>query len=469
VLVRFSKYLGVVTLSATLSTAMLSTAAAQEPAAGGQAGQAATQQPAGGQAGQAAAPAPGGKQVKDKGEYDLFQAVTTEQSPQKRLDLLNQWTQKYADTDFKKERLLFYLTTYQQLNKPADMIDTANKILAMDPKDMTALYWLTTLSLSAGSSGDNSPANLERAEKSAQGMLANLDETFSDSKKPANADAAAWAKAKTGMAAVAHKGIGWVAMVRKQPDVAVKEFKESLTADPNQGEVLYWLGTTLYGTKDETKIPEGLFYYARATQYDGPGALAPAGRKQIEDFLARAYKGFHGTPDGLDQVKAMAKANPTPPPDFKIRSVKDIAKEAADKENAEAAADPAGVLWKRIKAELVGANADQYFNGTLKGAGLPELKGKVVSVSPAAKPNTIVLAMSDDTTPEVTLKISEGTMAGKADPGTPITFTGAIPTSFTPSPLMVTMDIEKGNIKGWPAAAAPAPRPRPAGGARKKK
>ncbi len=461
-LVRFSKYLGVVTLSAVLSTTLLSTAAAQQPA--GQAGP--TQQPAG-QAGQAA-PAPGGKQVKDKGEYDLFQAVTTEQNPQKRLDLLNQWTQKYADTDFKKERLLFYLTTYQQLNKPAEMIDSANKILAMDPKDMTALYWLTTLSLAAGSSGDNSPANLDRGEKAAQGMLANMDETFSDAKKPANTDAAAWAKAKTGMAAVAHKGLGWVSMVRKNADPAVSEFKQSLAADPNQGEVLYWLGQTLYGTKDEAKIPEGLFYYARAVQYDGPGALAPAGRKQIDDFLTRAYKGYHGSTEGLDQLKAMAKANPTPPPDFKLRSVKDVAKEQADKENAEAAADPAGVLWKRIKAELAGPNADQYFNGTLKDAALPELKGKVVSASPAARPNTIVLAMSDDTTGEVTLKLVEGTMAGKAEPGTLIHFTGAVPKSFTASPLMLTMEVEKANIKGWPAAA-PAARPRPAGGARKKK
>ena len=452
-LVRFSKYLGVVTLSAVLSTILLPTAVAQQAA--GQAAQ--------------ATPAPGSKQVKDKGEYDLFQAVTTEQSPQKRLDLLNQWTQKYADTDFKKERLLFYLTTYQQLNKPADMIDTANKILAIDPKDMTALYWLTTLSLSSGSQGDSSPANLDRAEKAAQGMLANLDDTFSDAKKPANADAAAWAKAKTGMAAIAHKGLGWVAMVRKNAEPAVNEFKQSLAADPNQGEVLYWLGTTLYGTKDEAKIPEGLFYYARAQQYDGPGALAPAGRTQIDGFLTRAYKGYHGSTEGLDQLKALAKANPTPPPDFKIKSVKEIAQEQVAKENAEAAADPAGVMWKRIKAELVGANAETYFNGTLKDAGLPELKGKVVSATPAAKPTTIVLAMSDDSTPEVTLKLAEGTaMAGKAEPGTPITFTGAVPKSFTPNPLMVTMEVEKANIKGWPAPAAPAPRPRPAG-ARKKK
>lgn len=451
-LVRFSKYLGVVTLSAVLSTTLLPTAAAQQ--AGGQAGQ--------------AAPAPGGKQVKDKGEYDLFQAVTTEQSPQKRLDLLNQWTQKYADTEFKKERLLFYLTTYQQLNKPADMIDTANKILAIDPKDMTALYWLTTLSLSAGSSGDSSPANLDRAEKAAQGMLANLDETFSDAKKPANADAAAWAKAKTGMAAVAHKGLGWVAMVRKNADQAVNEFRQSLTADPNQGEVMYWLGTTLYGTKDPAKIPEALFYYARAVQYDGPNSLAPAGRKQIDDFLTRAYKGYHGNTDGLDQLKTLAKTSTTPPPDFKIKSVKEIAEENVAKENEERAKDPLGTVWKGIKTELTGPAGETYFNEKLKDAGLPELRGKVVSASPAARPTSIVLAMSDDTTPEVTLKLAEGSMPGKAAPGTVLNFSNAIPKSFTANPFMLTMEIDKANIKGWPAPAAPAPRPRPAG-ARKRK
>jgi len=415
-----------------------------------------------------AAAAAGEKKVKDRGEYDLFTGVTTEQNAQKRLDLINQWLQKYPETVYKKERLLFLLTTYQQLNKPADMIETANKILALDPKDMTALYWLTTLSLAAGSGGDSSPTNLDRAEKSAQGMLANLDETFSDAKKPASTDAAAWAKAKQGMSAVAHKGIGWSAMVKKNTDVAVSEFKQTLAADPTQGEVMYWLGTTLYGTKDPAKIPEGLFYYAKAVQYDGPNALAPAGRTQIDAFLGRAYKGYHGSMDGLDKLKEVAKNNATPPADFKIKSVKEIAEEKVAAENEAMKADPIGAAWKGMKAELT-TNGETYFAG-MKDAAMPELRGKVVSATPAARPNTIVLAMSDDTSPEVTLKLAEGTMAGKADPGTVLNFTGAVPKTFTASPFMVTMEIEKANIKGWPAAAAPAARPRPAGaGAKKKK
>jgi tetratricopeptide (TPR) repeat protein len=394
------------------------------------------------------------KKVKDRGEYDLFDTVTKEQNPQKRLEALNTWAQKYPETDYKKERLLFYLTTYQQLNKPKDMMDTTQQILALDPKDFTALMWTVLLTLPPTGT-DASAGAQDRVEKAAQGMLANLDATFAKDKKPAGMDDAAWAKQRTSMEALAHKALGWVAMVRKNNDQAEQEIAKSLAIDPGQSDIVWWVGQMNYGTKDPAKIPAALYEYARAATYDGPGALEAGGRKQIDDFLTKAYKGYHGDTNGLAELKAQAKVGPPlAPAGFTIKSVTDISKEQMAKEQEELTKDPARALWKNLKGELTGANGPQYFESSMKGAGLPELKGKVVS----STSKEVVLAMSDDATPEATLKLTEGAV-GKVEPGTVLTFAGAQPTSYTASPFMVTMEIERKQIKGLSAAAAPARKP----------
>ena len=65
-----------------------------------------------GTAQQAAAP-----QWKDRAEYDLVEEIK-KASGEKKIELLNQWKQKYPETDFKTSRLGMYIGAYQQLNKP---------------------------------------------------------------------------------------------------------------------------------------------------------------------------------------------------------------------------------------------------------------------------------------------------------------------------------------------------------------
>ena len=97
-------------------------------------------------------------------------------------------------------------------------------------------------------------------------------------------------------------------MQQKKGDVAQQEFGKSLTIDPNQGEVDYWMGNILRAEKTPEKISQALFYYARAATYDGPGSLAPQGRAQIDDYLRKAYNSYHGQDDaGLNELKTMVE------------------------------------------------------------------------------------------------------------------------------------------------------------------
>jgi len=224
------------------------------------------------------------------------------------------------------------------------------------------------------------------------------------------------------------------------------------------------MGQQIIGQKDENTYWIGLYHIARASVVEGQGAMPPADRAKVEQYLQKAYAGFHGSAEGLDQVKQTAKANVLPPPGFKIQSVKDITTQQAAKEQADMAANPKLALWKRVKEELMGEGGQQYFDNSMKEAAIPPLTGYLIE----QRGKELVLGITDKAVPEVTLQL-DAPMPGKAEPGTQLEFSDAIGKSYTKQPFMVVMEIEKKNIKGWPAAAAKKPAAKKPAGAKRKR
>ena len=226
------------------------------------------------------------------------------------------------------------------------------------------------------------------------------------------------------------------------------------------------MGTAIATEKKVEKMPQALFFFARAATYDGKDALNPDGRKQVLAYVQKAYKTYHGSDEGFNDLLAAAKASPTCPAGaVAVSRMRRPSPDRKDKEAADAAAkNPELTLWKNLKAELTGANGATYFESSMKGALLPTLKGKVVSMTPALKPKTVVMALEDGTTPDATLKF-ETPLAGKVDVGTELSFEG-VPESYTTSPFMVMFAVEKDKLHGWTGKNAPAApvhhRPKPA-------
>ena len=55
------------------------------------------------------------KKFKNQGEYDLYSDVAREADPAKKLQYLNQWVERYPDSDYYEEQLRLY----SDLNQPA--------------------------------------------------------------------------------------------------------------------------------------------------------------------------------------------------------------------------------------------------------------------------------------------------------------------------------------------------------------
>jgi hypothetical protein len=410
---------------------------------------------AGGQNAFAQAAAQEGQQKnwKDRAEFDLYESITKQTDPNQKLTLLNQWAEKYPTTDFADLRDALLMDTYRATGKGGEMIGVANRILAKDPNNLQALgaEVMYVYQLPANAPADQASA----IDKAANQILSNADALFAANKKPANVSDADWGAARKTLTFNAQTALGLLSMRTKQNEQAEAAFLKSLQLDPNSAQVSYWLGGVILAEKNPNKQAAALYHFARAAAYDGPGALAPAGRAEVQKYLEKAYLSYHGNREGLDQLMAQAKANPLPPADFKIVSKADVANAKAEEEAKLLASNPQLALWKNLKAELTGANADAYFNEHMKGTKLPKLTGKLVSATPEARPKQLVLAIEDGTTPDATLNF-DAPLAGKMDPGATLTFEGSA-TAYAASPYMVTFDVDKADLQGWKGApTAPA-------------
>lgn len=403
---------------------------------------------------QAQAPSSAEKQKnwKDRAEYDLYVAITQDTNPKTRIEKLQQWEKQYPQTEWIAERRTLLMTTYFALNDAKNAVAVAKQILAGDSKNFSALFIIVTFTQALA--GNNpTPDVLDQGEKAASELVANIDTA------PPNFTADQWKAQRPQVEVLAHTTLGWIAMQRKNWPVAQTEFDKTLKINPNNGQVDYYMGTAIASEKDVKKMPVALFYFARAATYEGQGALNPAGRQQVMDYVKKAYKGYHGSDTDFDKLVAAAKAAPVPPGDFSIKSATEIAESEMKNEADWEANHPQEATWKKLKEALQGPDGDNYFNTGMKEALLPTLKGKVVKLEPENRPKTVILGLldgkTDGTVGDATLKF-EKALPGTVEPGTELTFEG-IPQSFTKDPFMVVFSVDEDKLHGWTGKNAPPP------------
>src|SRR5262249_27912346 len=153
------------------------------------------------------------KNWKDRAEYDLFDAITKDQNAQTRLDKLLQWQKQYPSTDYIAERRKLMVTTYGDLNKPKETTEAAKELLAADPKNYTAMYYIMFF-MQALYAQNQAPDVLDQGEKASTTILANINTP------PPNVTEEQWKKVRPEFELLAHVDLGFIAMQRKNWDGA---------------------------------------------------------------------------------------------------------------------------------------------------------------------------------------------------------------------------------------------------------
>jgi hypothetical protein len=417
-------------------------------------------------------------QGKDGGkeEYDLAQAIAAAKTPKDQIEALDKWKTAFPKSDYADVREEQYLFVYQAAKMNRQAVDKAVEILKTHPNQFNALYAILSM---VQALMPPTPADLDTASRTAMYVEDNLDAIFAASNRPANIPEANWGTIRPGVKDAAHNIYLWAISARKDPVREEADLTAYLKKDPAHADTSYNLaGVILAQNKTQPqKQPIALYHFARAAAYTGPGALPAAAQRQALDYITKTYTAYHGSSQGLDQLLAMAKTNPFPPDDFTILSTSQIAVQKAQAQAAADAANPIFAFWRDLVKEPILKDGDAYF-ANMKGALLPgdagkqkgfeKFKAKLISMTPANKPKSLVLALEKPDVADVTLTFEEP-LAGNMEPGAILEFEG-VPDSYTKEPFMVTFLVTPEQLTGWTGTNPKgAPKGATKGGASKAK
>lgn len=418
------------------------------------------------------------KNYKDNTEADLYGKVTKSAGAndwKQALADLDAWKGKYPDSDFKNDREMYYVQAYAGLNQWDKAVDTAGPLIDQgldkvfdDPKygpsQQLAVLFKTVQAITQVK--NPTPAELAIGDKAAHQL-------FDFNHKPDGVSDADWDKARTTQLQPPAKATmlwismqpGTQAMAKNDYAGAEAAFTKALNDHPESAAISYNLGLAL---RNQKKNAEAIYEFQRAAVMD-PTLGGTSDAAKIKDYADKYYISFHGSNEGLDKLKEQVKASPMPPAGFKMKTATEIAEE---KEAEFEKSNPQLAMWMKIKAALSDTGGEQYFESSLKGAGVPLLKGMIVDAKPACRPKELLIAvpLPDAKTPypaEISLKLVDTddkplALTGKPELNTEVQWEG-VPNAFSKEPFLLTMNTEKGKIQGLKvtpcAPAAPAHRP----------
>ena len=373
------------------------------------------------------------KDERARQEYKLMKPLWDQPAmdPTKKLQILDQWKEKFPETTYPEQRLRFYLDSYQKTGQNGKTVDAAKELLGMVPGDFSAHVTIASFTPFLGKTDTETLADGAAAAKV---VLDRIDEHFKAGNKPAQVSVQAWDNARKQIETSSQQTVGWVAMQKKDNLEAEQRFKKVLELNPTSGQVSYWLGQVVLGQGNPDKNELAMFSFARAAAYEGPGALPPEGRQQVSDYLKGIYEKFAGTEEGLAEMKELAKTRPLPPADLEIKSASQRKFEAEQRNRK---ANPKLYVFIDLKKTLLGPGGDSTWS-QLRGKLTPEMRLYVISATPASRPRTINLSSKRGGAVEVALTL-ENRLRSAIGAGRQVTFEG-VAVSLTKSPFRLTLN-----------------------------
>jgi hypothetical protein len=396
-----------------------------------------------------APPAAPAKKFKDDKEQTEAIAANTEKDPKAQLEKLDLWKHDYPETEYAVDRLGLYFAAYGAMKDYHNQVMTDQELRKTLPDN---LQLLRTIFGDVPLIKPPSAEDLAAVTDAANFIINNPDKVFDAKNKPAGQSDADWNGLKPQMIDYSKNQLDWVAEQQGMDAVLSR-----LKADPTRVGLNVWIGQQILAeVKAHPEHPEKqadmIFHYARAASYTGPGCLDPKARAQMRTFVDRAYKTYHGGTDGEDKLLAAA-ANQPLPDGYVIESTVDVAKKGAAADEAARSANPMLAHWRDLKTILTADDGQAKFDADIKDSALPPFTGKIISMTPALRPKTVVVAVEKDGVADCTLTF-EAPLAGKMDVGSELTFEG-IAKSFTKEPYMLTLTVEKDKLTGWTGKNVP--------------
>jgi len=416
--------------------------------------QTAPQTPPTAQGASGSAPAESAPTIKDPAEYNAYVAAIQQQDPNAKISALEAFLTQYPNSVMKTTALEVLMGTYQATN-PAKTADAAKRLVAADPCNLRALTLLTFLARQGFSAGQNPQQNLaDLAQYASKGL-----ECAKTAPKPAVLSADDWEKLKKQVTPIFEGGAGFAALQNKDYDNAKTHLRAAVEAQPTDLQNVYPLALaylTPNPRPDEDSL-NGLFFAARSVNLSN-------GNADLQKYLTRTYKNYHGSEEGLPDLLACAKANPLPTADCTSKITKYVPPTPAEQAH-DIVKDKTPDQIKQLSFgewELVlsaGAPEDQAkVWDVIKNVPL-QMEGNVMEVT--SNTELHIAASADDIEAkrtDITLTMVGPIPAVKMPKvGDVFDFQGT-PDAYTPSPFMMTMKDGK-LLKKAGAPSTPTKKP----------
>lgn len=332
------------------------------------------------------------------------------------------------------------------------IIEYADKVIGMGDKADTLsrfqAYYLRALTIHQVFNPRAANANemATTARKMAEDALALIPEV----KKPEQLEQAAFDQQITGAKTLFNYTIGVMSQNLKDFRRAADAFGAALVTNPGDALTRYQLGVS-YMQLEPPQFMDGFWSIARAI------GLKVAGEAQVRNYLRNQlirYQGGRVQCDKeidaqMNELIALAAANPEKPADYSIPSAAEI--EAVQKDIN---------ILTLLKGLAAGGRTSQITWLATCGLEFPEVQGKVISAEDNGSGVVINVFIGQTeeefqaaTTANVQAKVPEQPEAVRVKKDEPVKFSGHV-AAFTPEPFLLTFDKAKVDPEFIPAEEA---------------
>lgn len=395
-------------------------------------------------------------------EYNAFQACRSEQNPQQRLKVCDDFVAKFPSSTLMPFVYQLYYGTHNQLRNYPKVIEYADKALDLGDKleqgsRLDAIYWRTfAFHFAFNPEKDvNAVQQLTRARDLAREGITILNGLA----KPDNLTPEQFAEQKKGPLALMNYTVGFASLQLKEYASAVEALRTALTFNANDAVTLFRLGLA-YLQQDPPSHMDGFWALARSIALKGPSEA------QVRAYLRNQMLRYQLTgcepllDAQMNELLALAGGTAERPAEYRIPSAADL--DSVRKESANVLED--------LRAG--GGKAKIVFLATC-GLEFPQVTGKVLEVS-EGNSSVILKAftastqeeMEAATTPNLEVKITDQPEAKRLEKDNYMRFSGIL-AGYEPEPFLLKWDKAKVNPEDIPPekpeapAKAPTKRPPP--------
>jgi tetratricopeptide (TPR) repeat protein len=335
----------------------------------------------------APSPAPAQKkEMKDPAEYNAYMGAEGQTDDAAKISGFEAFLTQYPNSSYKEDALELLMGAYQKTNNQAKTLETAQKVLLVNPCNLRALALIAYIKKTTATGPNAQQSLTDAGQTSEKGLQCEQTAT-----KPDGVSAADWDKLKSTTAGIFNDAAGMSAYTAKDYAKAEKYLHAAVEGDPTNLTDVYYLALADLTAGPTENDNEGLFFIARASNL-----AQGSGKDTIAKFGKSKYNKYHGSEAGWTDLLTQTATATLPPANFTITKYvpPTRAEQASTLVKTKKVEEMSFAEWQMVLSEGTPEDADKVWTA-LKGKPL-QMVAHIITLDASGKQTKLTLAGSSD-------------------------------------------------------------------------